>query len=1781
MVHTDENLSASEDTEDLQLPSGKLGSITRKQNEITKYIDSGQVDISFLQTLQESHESKIKAFEKACNAELNKKLSEEDTCMLKKYIKKQEKKYLFFKNKLEKWLLEEKYASEEDEESEAESEDSKGSKATKCSASSKKSETNELLAALLKTQASLELPNIEPKIFSGEDVVEYNTFKLSFQRLIEEKCLSNEDRYYYLLRYTSGEAHRLVSSCQHPDAKKAYESAKTLLDSQYGNEHIIAQQYLEELARWPSIKSEDSVELNKFAMFLTTCLNMMTRMSALNQLNSWRDIMEVVMKLPYDLRRSFRSLASKKIEENKVVDFKLLVDYVNRQAKERNLPVIGQISDKSLKNDKSSKNVNKSKAKTFYVSSDTTETLPCANCKKTNHVLNDCIFFLKKSLNEREEFVKNKRLCFACLQGGHRSKDCKDRLKCRICEKQHPTSLHRKDRPAKEERKPPRDEEDRTSEVNMVTRSSIKIACPAVPVVVTNKITGKKEKTYAALDNFSTSSYMDGQLMKKLGLSGRKTDLQIKTIEGRDCKINATIANNIEISSLEGDYVTTIPKVFAKENWPFSHKDSPSEKDVTNIQFQRDIPFQFINEKIGILVGMDMPEILEPLETVKSNRKGPYASRHHFGWALNGPIKGSSKLHCFRTTVIPTTDEDLNEKFNKVFAYDFETPGKLDDYSIENKAWLEDVSDSTEICDGQFQIKVPINEKLPDLSNNYYQVKARFDNLTKKLNSDESLREEYCEFMQLMMENEFMEEVPKCDDVADGKYWYLAHHPVHHKQKQKIRIVFDCSLKYKGLSINDVLKKGPDLTNTLVGVLLRFRTENIAVIADISKMFYRVQLPVEQRDMFRFLWYPNNDLTMEPTTYRMKVHIFGATSSPAIANFALRKCAEQQQLTEVRDVINKSFYVDDMMSSFANNDEAITTVKKVSDVLDTCGFDLTSFASNSKEVLNTLPKEKLSKSLENIEINRQELPEERTLGIKWLTNTDEFGYSIKLSEDVASTKRIILSTIHALFDPLFLASPAIVPAKRLFQACCQEKLGWDDPLPKEIEEKWLNWKKQVIHLNDFKIQRCYKLTDKQIVDSQLHIFCDGSLTAYGAVAYIRQIDSDGDIFVSIVMSKSRLTPLNRSSLKTTPRIELNAAKIGACLYQQISQELNGINFDGGVYFWSDSAAVLAYISSDKGRFHAFVSNRVAFIRSITDVNQWKKVPGKLNPADLVSRGIANVKEFINNKMWTEGPPFLRQDTTNWPQETMEISVPIDDPEIKHKAATYLTQENETEKTPTQKLLESTSDLGKLTLRIAAFLRLKKILMKKEFDTGNITAQEITASELELWKQAQMAHLSDMIDVVRQNKSVPKSNNLHKMNVFIDKDNLLRIGGRLKNSSLSYDSKHPILLHANSIERTHKNLGHLGREAVSTYLKRSYHIIGGNKSIRRILKKCIICKKVQGKPCTQMMHDLPADRVDFDSRPFTHVGTDLFGPFYVSKGRGDRKEKRWGVIFTCLSSRAAHLEIVTGLDTDSYINALRRFTCRRGTPKLIRSDNGTNLTSADKELKAALREIDTTNIENICSQKKIDWKFQPPQASHHGGAFEREIRTVRKILNSLLCEFSNKIKITDDLLSTLFCEVENILNCRPLTIVTTDADDQVPLTANDILRLDSGDTFPLGTYEQSDSYMKRRWRQAQYLADIFWTRFKREYLPSLQLRTKWHNRKPSLQADDIVLVIDKLIPRNEWSVGKVVKAKTSDDGCVRSCEVALLKNKYVKNSHDKIIINRPISKLVLLWSPSDN
>ena len=245
-----------------------------------------------------------------------------------------------------------------------------------------------------------------------------------------------------------------------------------------------------------------------------------------------------------------------------------------------------------------------------------------------------------------------------------------------------------------------------------------------------------------------------------------------------------------------------------------------------------------------------------------------------------------------------------------------------------------------------------------------------------------------------------------------------------------------------------------------------------------------------------------------------------------------------------------------------------------------------------------------------------------------------------------------------------------------------------------------------------------------------------------------------------------------------------------------------------------------------------------------------------------------------------------------------------------------------------------------------------------------------------------------------------------MNLFIDNDGLLRVGGRLSQANLPYSVKHPVILHADShtvklfVKNLHNKCGHLGKEAIITEINQQFHIVKVKKAISSIIYNCATCRRTQAKPYAQLMADLPPDRITGDSPPFTNTGTDIFGPFYVTKGRGKTQEKRYGVLFTCLVSRACHIEITSGLDTDSYINAFRRFIARRGTPKLIRSDNGTNLVSSEKELKHAIDEWNNKQIYDFCLQQKTEWIFQPPQASHFGGCFERQIRTIRKIFNSI-------------------------------------------------------------------------------------------------------------------------------------------------------------------------------------
>ena len=548
------------------------------------------------------------------------------------------------------------------------------------------------------------------------------------------------------------------------------------------------------------------------------------------------------------------------------------------------------------------------------------------------------------------------------------------------------------------------------------------------------------------LDSCSSSSYMDASLMEKLEITGKKTALSITTIESKLAPIDATIIENLEIYSTDGENKVEIPKIYAKERWPFNNEDSPNKEYVDKYPKLKYVPFKYINSKIGILIGMNMPDILKPLEIVETTRRGPYASRHELGWSLNGPVHGNQENKCFRTKLTEINDLDL--KFEQCFGKDFEDNNEETQYSVDDEKWLQYVTENTEkLTSNHYQTKLPFKEENIIMPNNYRQVIGRLNSQKTKFERDKEYFEEYKCFMTTMRELDFVEQVPDDEiNTAEGKCWFLTHHGVRHKQKGKLRIVFDCSLKYKGVSLNDKLRKGPDLTNTLLGVLLRFRLEKVAVSGDICKMFYMIKLPKYDTNFVRFLWFKDDNFLADPVQYRLKVHLFGATSSPAIANYALKRSVLDPVNIEpaVKNTVLDSFYVDDLMKSFVDEETAIHIMDKVQNTLAQSGFNLTSFASNSRAVLNSIPKEKLSKQLENVNIDWEDLPCERALGIKWNPNNDTIGYHVNLPEQPA-TKRGLLSTIFSIYDPLFIVSPLIIRAKRLFQITCDLKLDWDTP----------------------------------------------------------------------------------------------------------------------------------------------------------------------------------------------------------------------------------------------------------------------------------------------------------------------------------------------------------------------------------------------------------------------------------------------------------------------------------------------------------------------------------------------------------------------------------------------------------------------------------------------------------------------------------------------------------------------------------------------------------------
>ena len=903
-------------------------------------------------------------------------------------------------------------------------------------------------------------------------------------------------------------------------------------------------------------------------------------------------------------------------------------------------------------------------------------------------------------------------------------------------------------------------------------------------------------------------------------------------------------------------------------------------------------------------------------------------------------------------------------------------------------------------------------------------------------------------------------------------------------------------------------------------------------------MYYSVKLPEKDSNYLRFFWQDDIYNNEEPVEYRACVPIFGSKPAQSMALYALKKASRDglPPGNPVADSIDNHFYVDDMLQSFTSVDIAVEHVNLVRKTLALKGFNINGFISNSKEVMCRLPRDILATNIENIDLlNTNESLNHTALGIIWNLATDSFYFKLR-NAGIINTKRELLSKISSLFDPAGYLNPIIVTVRKLFQIACSKNVDWDEYVGDEIKSSYIKWLNQIEYLEQFSIPRQICCKNNTWQDGEIHIFCDGSEQAYGAVAYFRQ-KYNNRYKSNIIMSKARLVPINIKNKPTIPKIEVSAAHLGVQLYRKIAKSLK--ISQNKTFFWTDSQIVLQYLANNKIKFQRFVSNRISYILSHTQVEQWFKIQSDENPSDIISRG-TYPNELIRNNLWLHGPSFLID--SNYEQYCLKFNqlpaINLNDPNVKNIASFSLVNKGlinnnkfakiDLENNIIIKLIQSFSNFYKFKRRLVFILRVKNKFLKKNIDIkSEPDVSEYESAELFAIYMYQYYHFYETYNTLNSGKHLAINHYLSKLNLCINpNDNTIRVLGRLHNFHGINNA--PLLLDGKSnlailIARYfHAHNGHIGREALRASLRSKYWILNDHRLVKNITSNCSICRRFKANPTYQLMGNLPKARIQGDLPPFHNTGCDVFGPFIVRYSRG-KTIKRYGLLFTCLASRAVHIELLYNLTTDMFFNALIRFCSRRGNVRNIYCDRGSNFIGAEAEIKRLWKNICQNTIERDLSKRvpePVSWHFRPAFASFYGGSWERIIRSIRNILNCLLKE--QCIKLTDDQLCTLFCQIEHILNNRPITYVSNDSGDFEALTPNHLLLNFNYTLFPNSLFMHDHSYPIKRWRQIQYLTERFWDRWYKYYLKTLNERQKWTTPRRNYAINDIVLIVDNFL-----------------------------------------------------------
>ncbi|CAO4372442.1 unnamed protein product [Caenorhabditis nigoni] len=1072
--------------------------------------------------------------------------------------------------------------------------------------------------------------------------------------------------------------------------------------------------------------------------------------------------------------------------------------------------------------------------------------------------------------------------------------------------------------------------------------------------------------------------------------------------------------------------------------------------------------------------------------------------------------------------------------------------------------------------EGIFEVALPLNGNETRLADNYEIAIKRLGSLTVTLKKGNNLLKTYDDIIKEQLSRGIIDVVTG-DMIQNAKHkeylvYYIPHRAVikHSLATTKVRIIYDASShKRDEFSLNDCVSSGPCILQSIFGTLLRARMYKYIAAGVIEKAFEQVQMKEEYRDMTRFLWL--KDIAKPVTPDNIQILHFkkiptGLACSPFLLNATILHFLKLNP-NDLNEMTEENICVDNVMYYTNHKSDIPKIVKGSKKTFNDMSMNLREFIVNDSEEMRGIS-EKDRAADTTVEM----------LGYSWNTITDTWTIKLVTLEEKHPTKRQVASRLAESIDPTGITGPIIVPLKRLMQLCWTDNLEWNQPLPQKL---LIIYRKIQEGIQDPTITIPRQVTTNYSNSKlRLMVFSDASQDMMAACVYTHYSYESGPPVINLLCSKNMIKPANNENM-TIPKMELTAIIIGTNLAITAMKEIRIPVVE--ICFLTDSSISFFWILKEHST-RPYVSNRVndyhtnkSWIEKKGTEVALLHCPTEFNPSDVATRGLTT-PEYNENQQWPHGPKFLLDGRETWPnkiegsitnvkefhdlvfqeivdpvtQKRKRSRIPKPDPP---KAETIMLVTPDEKFTSIVPFYRTNSMRKLVTIVHKTLLAVCKAFPNHQWDSF-VMKQFTKESEDQPTLRRKMARTfviqQHYIEADEQGLSFPSD-----IHTFKDQDGLIRYRKEVKSCVLPAEAHTPIMIHNKHkiafmiVRELHEINGHLPAGYLLSALQTRYYICHATAIINKVISECTKCKKVTGKPYAYPnCQVLPSLRTE-PSIPFEKAGLDYLGPLQYIKEDGSIGNC-YVLVYTCLVTRGARLELVPDGTTERYMEALRIVFSRSGTPKVIYSDNASTFRLGEKLINEDIRSHEPSeSLTSFLADREIDFIYITPLSPWQGGVYERIVGLVKhqlqKELGKTLLDFHS--------LRCILAGVETMINIRPLTPHMRNTDDMVALRPIDfqlpgvLLELPANEIPFDPKRSKTDNRTREHLQKLDAAEENLWKGWALGYL--LHLRESKHKNKRCStlkpKVGQVVMINTNLVRRQKWPLGIITKVFESKDG----------------------------------------